>query len=251
MVAMTVTLSVLALTGGTLVLLEPSRPAPSVPVSASGARSLGTGPFGSGTLHPWEGLARRVSSDDEVRDALMYNGVFMFGDSIAVQDGQALERLLANRTGDSLAVYDWSGQPTSAAVDALADWEQRFGLPDRIVMTVGSNDIFDPPGFGAQVERAMHIAGPSRTVYWVNVHVNRSRQLAEVRAADQANSAWINQQLEQAAVRHQNLRIVHWAEFLASQPGGGANYLQDGIHTSPLGQAARNELIVDALEGSR
>ncbi|WP_460660818.1 SGNH/GDSL hydrolase family protein [Kribbella swartbergensis] len=255
-VAMTVSLAVLALVGGLLVLLEPSKPDVTAPISSSvpdtGARSVHPGKFGSGTLGPWQNLRKHISSDDEIQDALMFNGVFMFGDSIAVQDGPALEHLLRNRTGDAIAVHDWSGQPTSAAVDALEDWEHRFGLPSRIVMAVGSNDIFDPPGFAAQVERALHIAGPSRTVYWVNVYVGRTRQPAEVRAADQANSAWINQQLEQAAVRHPNLRIIRWAEYLAAQPGGPASYLRDGVHTSePLGQNARNELIAGALEDSR
>ena len=255
LVAIAVTLVVLALTGGLLVLLEPGTPNSAAPVnsvSGTGARSVSPGAFGSGTLGPWQGLVKHISSDDDIRDTLMFNGVFMFGDSIAVQDGAALEQLLRNRTGDSIAVHDWSGQPTSAAVDALEDWERRFGLPSRIVMAVGSNDIFDPPAFAAQVERGMHIAGPSRTLYWVNVHVARARQPADVRAADQANSAWINQQLEQTAGRHPNLRIIHWAEYLATQPGGPADYLRDGIHTSEsLGRDARNELIVGALEGSR
>jgi hypothetical protein len=255
LVAIMVTLFVLTLLGGVLVLLEPGEPPVTAPVrsaSGTGARSMSPGAFGSGTLGPWQDLVKHVSSDDDIRDTLMFNGVFMFGDSIAVQDGPALEELLRNRTGDSIAVHDWSGQPTSAAVDALEDWERRFGLPSRIVMAVGSNDIFDPPAFAAQVERAMHIAGPSRTVYWVNVHVSRVRQPADIRAADLANSAWINQQLGQAAVRHPNLRIIDWAGYLATQPDGPAKYLRDGIHTSePFGRDARNDLIVGALTAPR
>ncbi|WP_433163104.1 hypothetical protein [Kribbella sp. CA-247076] len=250
-IAIVVTLGILAVTGGLLVLLEPARPSvtsmSSTPPS-TGARSIDPGAFGSGTLGPWQDLLKHISSDDEIQDALAFNGVFMFGDSIAVQDRAALETLLRNRTGEALAVHDWSGQPTSAAVDALADWERRFGLPSRIVMAVGSNDIFDPPAFAAQVERALQIAGPTRTVFWVNVYVGRVRQPAEIRAADESNSAWINQQLEQAAVRHPNLRIIRWAEFLAGQPGGPASYLRDGIHTShPVGTNARNELILQAI----
>jgi hypothetical protein len=255
LVAISVTLVVLTLLGGVLVLLEPGQPRVTAPVSSAsgtGARSLSPGVFGSGTLGPWQDLAKRISSDDDIRDTLMFNGVFMFGDSIAVQDGAALEKLLRDRTGDSIAVHNWSGRPTSAAVDALEDWERRFGLPSRIVMAVGSNDIFDPPAFAAQVERAMHIAGPSRTVYWVNVHVSRVQRPADVRAADLANSAWINQQLGQAAVRHPNLRIIDWAEYISTQPGGPAEYLRDGIHTSePIGQDARNDLIVGALTAPR
>ena len=252
-IAIVVTCTVLAMIGGLMVLLEPrsTSAAPATTSITSGPTTVAAGRYGSGTLDPWQDLLRRISPEDEIRDTLTFNGIFMFGDSIAVQDGLALEQLLATRTGDSIAVHDWSGQPTSAAVDALAGWERDYGLPSRIVMAVGTNDIFDPPAFGAQVERAMAIAGPKRTVYWVNVEVSRFRQSADVQAADRANSAWINQQLEEAAARHPNLKIIHWSEFLNSQPAGLAKYLRDGVHTSePVGRAARNELIADALQGS-
>lgn len=255
--AIVVSLAVLSVIGALLVLLEPrstSSPAAAV-TGGSGSTALTYAPpgrYGSGTLGPWQSLLRRITPDDEIRDVLTFNGVFMFGDSIAVQDETGLERLLAATTGDSIAVHNWSGQPTSAAVDALEDWSKNYGLPDRIVMAVGTNDIFDPPAFGAQVERAMEIAGPKRTVYWVNVHVSRFRQNAETQAADRANSAWINQQLEEAAARHPNLRIIHWSEYLAAQPDGIATYLRDGVHTTePVGANARNELIAEALRSSR
>ena len=254
--AIVITLAVFTAIGGLLVLLEPRSPSSAVPdtgllAAPPGPTTVPPGRYGSGTLGPWQNLLRRITPDDQIRDALMFNGIFMFGDSIAVQDGPALEQLLAARTGDSIAVHDWSGQPTSAAVDALAGWARDYGLPSRIVMAVGTNDIFDPPAFGAQVERAMAIAGPKRTVYWVNVEVSRFRQSADVQAADRANSAWINQQLEEAAARHPNLKIIHWSEFLNSQPAGLGKYLRDGVHTSePIGRAARNELIAEALQGS-
>ncbi|NUR98436.1 MAG: hypothetical protein HOV67_24665 [Kribbellaceae bacterium] len=209
----------------------------------------GPGLYGSGTLGPWQNLMHRISSEDQIRDTLMFDGVFMFGDSIAVQDGPGLERLILNRTGDSIAVHDWSGQPTSAAVDALEEWSRSYGLPRRIVMAVGTNDIFDPPAFAAQVERAMRIAGPDRTVYWVNVYASRTKQPAAVREADLANSAWINQQLDEAALQHPNLKILRWSEFVSAQPDGPQQYLRDGVHTSqPFGSSARNELIADALQ---
>jgi len=264
-VAITVSLAVLTLVGGVLVLLEPGSPrgAASTTTVAGADPSAGVAPgsakvvppanaYGSGTLGPWQNLGHRISSEDQIRDTLMFNGIFMFGDSIAVKDGSALEHLVTARTGDPMAVHDWSGQPTSAAVDALAEWAHLYGLPGRIVMAVGSNDIFDPPEFAAQLERAMEIAGPVRTVYWVNVYAGRFRVPADVRAADERNSAWINQQLDQAAARHPNLKIVRWAEFLAAQPSGPAPYLRDGVHTSDsLGRPARNQLIAAALQSNR
>jgi hypothetical protein len=243
------TLLVLALLGAVCVVLEPrSTSADSTVYGSYSVPSKGPGPYGSGTLGPWDQLSHRISPEDEIRDVLTFDGIFMFGDSIAVQDSAALERLLTDRGGESIAVHDWSGQPASAAVDALEEWSHDYGLPRRIVMAVGTNDIFDPPAFAAQLERALRIAGPDRTVYWVNVYVDRSKHPAAIRDADLTNSAWINQQLQDAALRHPNLRIIDWSGFLMSQPDRPAQYLRDGVHTSqPLGGAARNELIADAL----
>jgi hypothetical protein len=62
------------------------------------------------------------------------------------------------------------------------------------------------------------------------------------------DSASINQQLAAAQARYSNLRIILWSEFLTAQPGRVTTYLRDGGHTTvPLGQDARNGLIVGAL----
>ncbi|TQJ18447.1 hypothetical protein [Kribbella jejuensis] len=252
LLAMVVTLVLLGGLGGLFVVLEPQTTSADTLVGGTSysVPTTGAGLYGSGTLGPWQNLMHRISPEDQIRDTLMFDGVFMFGDSIAVQDSSGLERLITSRTGDSIAVHDWSGQPTSAAVAALEDWSRSYGLPNRIVMAVGTNDIFNPPAFAAQVDRAMRIAGPNRTVYWVDVYASRSKQPAAVREADLANSAWINQQLDEAASRYPNLKIIRWSEFLTAQPGGPQQYLRDGVHTSePLGSSARNELIVDALSG--
>lgn len=203
-----------------------------------------TGSYGSGTLGSWQGDDHVISSSAEVRHVVASDGVLLFGDSIAVQDGAALGREL----GTSFAQYSWAGQPTSAAVDELAAWSRTYGLSRRIVMAVGSNDIFDPPVFGAQVERALRIAGPKRTVCWVDVQVARTDKPPAVQVADQRNSEWINLELEQAQLQHPNLRVVHWAEFLAAHPERLDTDLRDGRHTTvPAGQDARNALILQAI----
>ena len=84
------------------------------------------------------------------------------------------------------------------AVDALDTWAQDYGLPHRILMSVGSNDIFTPPAVAAQVDRTMQIVGHERTVYWVNVQAARTAFVPEIQVADQRNSAWINLQLAEA-----------------------------------------------------
>ncbi|MEU4391893.1 hypothetical protein [Kribbella sp. NPDC023855] len=216
-----------------------------VPVASNSGTGAG---YGSGHPAPWRQQSRSISPDEHVRRVRREDGIVMFGDSISVQDGRSLAALLSRTTGDSLATHNWSGRPTAPAVDALQQWADDFGLPRRILLSLGSNDIFDPAGFAAQVDRAMRIAGPDRTVFWVNVQVARTRQTPAARLADQRNSQWINLQLAAARQRHPNLRIVGWAEFLASDPRRLTTHLRDGVHTSvPVGQQARNTLIVGAV----
>ena len=204
--------------------------------------------YGSGELVNWTVLSRAIASEATITYVRDHDGVYMFGDSIAVQDGKALATRLLSRSGASLAVNNWSGRPTAPAVDALQSWASRYGLPRRILMATGTNDIFNPPAFAAQVDRTMNIVGPHRTVVWVNTQIARTTKSATVQLADQRNSAWVNSQLSDAQKKYPNLRIVRWAEYLAAKPARLTMYLREGVHTTvPGGQDARNELIVQAL----
>lgn len=206
--------------------------------------------YGSGVLGAWANSTRAIATDATIRQVRDANGIYMFGDSISVQDGRALAERL-NTDGILLAVHNWSGRPTAPAVDALQDWATNFGMPQRILMATGTNDIFNPPVMAAQIDRTMSIVGPTRTVYWVNVQAARAADAYDAyRLSDQRNSGWVNLQLADAQKRHPNLKIVHWAEFLAAKPSrmSPTMYLRDGVHTTvPLGQNARNELIAQTI----
>ncbi|WP_238332275.1 hypothetical protein [Kribbella jejuensis] len=216
--------------------------------NAFAGASASTGPYGSGVAGSWTSATHAISTAAQFQRTRETNGVYMFGDSISVQDGKALAIRLLNRNGTQLAVHNWSSRPTSGAVDALQQIASAYGLPRRILMASGSNDIFDPPKFRAQVDRAMSIVGRDRTVFWVNLQVVRKAVTAPVQLADQRNSSWLNMQLYDAQEQYSNLRIIRWAEWLWVKPYRLANYLRDGVHPSvPLGQDARNELIVQSL----
>ncbi|GAA1591271.1 hypothetical protein GCM10009789_51540 [Kribbella sancticallisti] len=206
------------------------------------------GGYGSGSLTPWRSLTRSISPAAQIQDVVEADGLFLFGDSIAVQDEDALAFDLWRRTSTTLAVDAWAGRPTGPAVDVLARWAKTYGLPHRILMATGTNDVFTPPLFGGQIDRVMRLAGPSRAVYWVNVHVGRFKDSTAIQTADQRNTKWINLQLDTARKRYPNLVIIRWAEFLAARPDQVRTYLRDGVHTTiPVGQDARNALIVDAI----
>jgi hypothetical protein len=188
-----------------------------------------------------------ISGRTQIERVVRTDGVFMFGDSLGVAGGPVLAERLVARTHDALAMHNWSGQPTAPAADALAGWARIYGLPGRILMETGSNDIFNPPAVAAQIDRVMGIVGRTRTVIWVNVWVARRRTAT----ADRSNSAKINRQLTAATRRHSNLQLVHWAEFVAADPRRERRYLRDGIHTTQLGRDARNELIIRALAAAK
>jgi hypothetical protein len=215
---------------------------------ATGESASAADLYGSGALGDWTILSRSISTASTITYVRDHDGVFMFGDSIAVQDGKALATRLMSRAGISLAVHNWSGRPTAPAVDALENWALKYGLPRRILMATGTNDIFNPPVFAAQVDRTMRIVGANRTVIWVNTQISRTAKSAAIQVADQRNSAWINSQIHEADKKYPNLRIVRWAEYLAAQPSRITQFLREGVHTTvPAGQDARNELIVQGI----
>jgi hypothetical protein len=224
---------------------------------ATGAAMVGTSnsvsadTYGSGPLTAWEGMNATISSEDQIHRVVAADGIFLFGDSIAVQDGNALARRVITLTHKPMAMHTWAGQPTEAAVDVLQAWKTKYGLPSRIVMAVGSNDIFKPPAFGPQVDRAMRIIGPVREVFWVDTYVCRIRESDQVQRADRRNTEWVNSQLDDAERRYPNLHVVRWSEFIATVKST-RHYVRDGVHTTiPLGQRFRNGLITDALRSTR
>jgi hypothetical protein len=196
-------------------------------------------------------MSERISTPQTIRMVVARDGLLAFGDSL----GTATFRDLATRlfpSGTLLAVNAKGGRPTAPTVDVLSQWATTYGLPGQILMGVGSNDIFNPSGFTAQINRVMTIVGPNVTVLWSEIHVSRWGYSAGIQIADQRNSGWLNVQLHAAAGRYQNLKVISWATFLAQKPlyRIGA-YLSDGVHTTTLGTAARNSIIALSVQPPR
>ena len=189
------------------------------------------GLYGSGTLGSWANATRAISTVEQIQRVRETNGVYMFGDSISVQDGKALAIRLLNRDCSQMAVHNWSSRPTSGAVDALQQWASTYGLPRRILMASGSNDIFDPPKFAAQIDRAMGIVGPNRTLFWVNIQAVRKAQTATVQLADQRNSSWLNMQMYDAQEKYRiralrgYIRIARQLQRLLRNAGSVSRWL--------------------------
>src|SRR5687768_13342386 len=88
--------------------------------TVAATESASAGGFGSGDLAPWTRLTRAISTPTTIERTRQNNGIFMFGDSLGVQDGKALAQRMLSSLNLSLAVNNWSGRPTKETVDALA-----------------------------------------------------------------------------------------------------------------------------------
>ncbi|MDQ1538304.1 MAG: hypothetical protein QOE58_2697 [Actinomycetota bacterium] len=231
---------------GGIAIASPSIDAWAASPTMGAAGPVGTGLYGSGTLGNWAGLSQKVSTPATISRAVSSFGLWGFGDSIGVGTFKDLAVRLGSRT---FAVNAKSGRPTAPAVDILSQWAAAHGLPKQILMAVGSNDIFDPFKLAAQIDRVMKVTGPNVIVYWPEIHVSRWKLPVGVQIADQRNSGCLNAQLHAAAAKHETLKIIRWASFLAERPTYRiGTYLTDGVHTSAAGMAARNSLIVPIIQ---
>jgi hypothetical protein len=173
--------------------------------------------YGSGNLGNWQTLSHGIAGSWSTAD------VGIIGDSITARCNRSLGTLVAKQ-GKTLAVNYWSGRPTTPAVDWLLTQPK---LPGVLIVAAGSNDIFDPRPFGAQVARLKAGLPSGTTLLWVDVQAARTRYGAAVQLSDQRNSMWVNNQLRENLP---NAQIIGWSTPFVSSPNRLAYYLQDGLH---------------------
>lgn len=199
--------------------------------------------YGSGHLGDWTSLTASVSTADTIARA----NVWMLGDSIAARCQYDLAVRLSNERGQTLAVDDHAGRPTTPTLDVLEQWVSTYPLPRQLIMATGSNDVFDPTVMAGQLDRCMAIVAGRSEVYWVDVQVQRWSQPVATQIADQRNSGWVNMQIHDAAGRYGNLHTIGWATALASKPTRLPEYLSDGVHPNSTGVAYRNALTLQQM----
>ncbi|MFE9192066.1 GDSL-type esterase/lipase family protein [Micromonospora sp. NPDC007208] len=209
------------------------------------APAVGPGWYGSGNQGDWSTGEQVVSAPDLVAKA----DVWLLGDSLTVDSAGAFATDMYAEYGLFVASNGQSGRPTRPTVDVLAEWLAVYGPPRLVVMAAGTNDIygpapfFGPPVVAGQVNRVMTLLGPTVPVVWVEVHISRWAQPANVQVDDQRNAAWVNTQLWEATGRHPGLSIAAWERQLAVKPTRIRSWLTDGVHLTDAGRAARNETI--------
>lgn len=175
--------------------------------------------YGSGILGP---LGTHVLDGD-----MATADVGIFGDSITARGCGELKAHLAG-LGKTLATDAQSSREVAKTAD---DIEAYAVLPPIVIVAAGTNNIFAPTVFGAQMDRILaHLEAKGvEHVLWVDVQVCRTGASYSTsnRIADQRNSMAINMQIHE---RLPASKIVPWAWAFIANPSRLSLYLQDGVH---------------------
>jgi len=157
--------------------------------------------------------------------------VLNLGDSLAQGTAAPLRAALGDRTLTSLTARSRTSSQGLATLRSVAD------VPPTVVVQLGTNDT-DVSTFRANVLSVLAIARRAQArVLWVNI----SRP-----PLGGSRDSQLNAVLAQAAASHDNLTIVDWHAAVAT----GDVVLDDDVHPSAPGYAARARLIADALGDS-
>ena len=192
--------------------------------------------WGSGLQYPY-GANAHASSPPALLAAAAADprGCLIAGDSVAMAD---FAYLAARFTADlgARCVHDgWPGRRTEGTANALADMWLHEGLPPRVIVLAGANDVFNPPEFEAEARRLLTVTASVQRVLWVTPFVSRRPETINT-AADERNSAYLRDVLARIAPEYQNLVLVRWQEFFDSRRDRMDVYLPDGIHPNLAGQ---------------
>ncbi len=203
--------------------------------------------YGSGYHGDYGRFTRATSPEAELRAAAADpQGCLIVGDSIATT---VVDVLVADlrRTLGVTCVYDtWPGRATEGTANALLDIKRRVGLPARVVVMSGTNDIFNPPLFEPQMNRIVDGIGPGHQILWVTTFDSR-RPKTSRSAADERNTAWINEVIAERARRTPGMRLIDWDALFRSNPVNIEALLSDGVHPNPAGVEAMVGLVRQSL----
>ena len=150
----------------------------------------------------------------------------LVGDSLNVGVERYLPDALPHWT---IVANDRVGRTTDEGIAELED--HRPALSSHVVVSLGTNDPVDVPGFRADVARVLELIGPSRCVAWATIWRNGKPDDA------------FNDVLRAAADSNHRVRLVEWAAMLEKHPDWLAG---DGLHGNETGYRERARAVAAA-----
>ena len=150
----------------------------------------------------------------------------LVGDSLNV----GIERYLPDALPHwKVVANDRVGRTTD---EGIAELEAgRPALSPYVVVSLGTNDTPDVPGFRTDVARVLALIGPNRCVMWATIWRNGKPDDA------------FNDVLRAAAGSNHRLRLVEWAAMVRAHPDWLAG---DGLHGNEAGYRERARAVAAA-----
>lgn len=171
--------------------------------------------------------------------------VLVIGDSLIRDTRMQLEGALTE-AGWIPTVRCWGAKGTDWGVTQVKRARQLTQLPDRVVVSLGTNDIWwlGIP-MDVAVDQMMRALGPKREVYWVNLWFGDAG-FANYDRLPRPTKA--NRILRAKAKQYPNLHIINFATAFrtAARAGKGVGWA-DGVHLNAAGYRLRTHLIVESL----
>ncbi len=128
-----------------------------------------------------------------------------------------------------IVTNDLVGRTTAEGIDELE--AGRPPLSPDVVVSLGTNDPADVPGFRADVARVLELIGPNRCVIWATIWRNGKPDDA------------FNDVLRAAAESNHRLRLVEWAAMVGAHPEWLAG---DHLHGNETGYRERARAVAAA-----
>ena len=171
-----------------------------------------------------------------------FRRVLVVGDSLIRNSRAKLESALTE-AGWIPTVRCWGAKGSDWGVEQINRARQLGQLPDTIVVSLGTNDIWwlHIP-MDVAIDSMMSAIGSTKTVYWVNLWFgpNGYDDLPKPTAA--------NRILRAKAKEYPNLRIVNFAKaFVDAEKIDPSVGWEDGVHLNEAGNLVRVNAIVGAI----
>ncbi|KRN29420.1 acyltransferase family protein [Lactobacillus selangorensis] len=134
------------------------------------------------------------------------------GDSVMLDGSDALQKIFPQMLVDAAV-----SRHLEDATGIIQSYANQGVLAQTVLIGMGTNGAFNME----QLDKLMHLIGPSRQVYWINVRVP-TRQWQDP----------VNNTLRQADRKYGNLHVIDWYDYSNAHQDW---FYSDQVHPTPAG----------------
>lgn len=166
----------------------------------------------------------------------------LIGDSLVARSTGSYKTAFAAR-GWSVGIVAHGGKPTQWGAYQVRTRGANPRMPSTIVIALGTNDTRDAAqaaGMQATIEAIADLAGPTRTVLWVDVALSQTNPSVTHRLPLEAT---VNAAIDAAVLTRTNVHRITWSTLAQT-----VTFTADGVHLiDAAAYDVRADFIADAV----